>query len=354
MLLSYIHLFSAQDESNKKSVLHQTEDSRKDKQTKKDDSASIGDNIINVKFNKCLTFFHYNKLHFVKCKACLQFPEIVKLHCSNNKPPPITTNAGTKFLEKIVKDHLISKVHLECFKAYQQSLLSLADLLEKTPIGRSLDHSTLVLANHIGKLMIHAYGSVKKLTLSANTFPARIMMNNMANKFNFNNNSEESEYNLNYVTPASFREFLEVIVQCHRPKLEQLFINSLALSLRCDGSIDKTQIDKIYTMVKTISKDGSDNLYFLGAAEPEERGAKGLLGAVQNGCRKTLGRNASSILKLISSIVTDGAAVNTGEKNGLWTLFYEFLKNICLAENEENSELKLPPLLKIWCAAHRY
>lgn len=313
----------------------------------------LKNNLSNVKFNKSLIFFHHNNLNYVRCKACIKFPEIVKRNSSNNKPPPITTNGGTKYLEKTVKEHLNSKIHVECLKAYEQSLLTPAELIKKTPIGRCLDQSILILANHIGKLMIEAFGSAKKLTLSANTFPARVVMGNIANEFDDNNyKSEESKYNLQYITPASFRDCLEIIVQCHRSKLEEFLINSLALSLRCDGSIDRSQIDKIYTMVKAISKDGSEKLYFLGAAEPQERGAEGLLGAVQNGCKMTLGSISPNILKDVSSIVTDGASVNTGDKSGLWKLFYEYLKKIVLEENEEDL-LKLPPLLKIWCAAHR-
>lgn len=100
-------------------------------------------------------------------------------------------------------------------------------------------------------------------------------------------------------------------------------------------------------MIKCISNNGSEELYFLGAAEPEERGAAGLLGAVKSGCSNTIGSSADDILKYVSSIVTDGASVNTGEKAGFWTLLDEYVKSFA------DEEVPLT-LLKIWCSVHKY
>lgn len=46
-------------------------------------------------------------------------------------------------------------------------------------------------------------------------------------------------------------------------------------------------------------------------------------------------------MPLLSSIVTDGASIKTGEKNGLWSLI------------EKDKESISIPLLKVWCAVHR-
>lgn len=265
--------------------------------------------------------------------------------------PPITLESGTKFIEQIAQNHLDTIMHKECYKAFQQSKLTRAEVKHNTPIGRFIHQANLSLANHIGKLMIYVYGGAKKLTLSGNTFPARVVTGNSAENFDVNNFSlKDFEQNLQYVNPTSFKEFLEFIVKCHRPDLEQELNSSLAISLRCDGSVDRTQIDKIYTMAKTISKTGSEELYFLGAAEPEEKGAKGMLEAVKHGCDGTLGTSSNGMLKQTSSLVTDGASVNTGEKEGLWKLFDKFLKSLTL---DDKDAPKIPPLLKIWCSAHR-
>jgi hypothetical protein len=49
----------------------------------------------------------------------------------------------------------------------------------------------------------------------------------------------------------------------------------------------------------------------------------------------------------MSSLVTDGASANTGEKGGLWTLLEQMQKD-CAVESSDP-----PPLMKFWCAVHR-
>ena len=68
---------------------------------------------------------------------------------------------------------------------------------------------------------------------------------------------------LQYLTPNMHREFLECIVECDRQRVTDEITNkTLALSLRCDGSIDRTQIDKIYVMVKVVTKGGEESSTF--------------------------------------------------------------------------------------------
>ena len=94
-------------------------------------------------------------------------------------------------------------------------------------------------------------------------------------------------------------------------------------------------------MAKLICENGDENLVFLGAAEPKVRGARGVYRAVIRACQNVIGEDAvKPLLERVSSIVTDGASVNTGEKNGLWALF----------DSEIQSGV---PKLKIWCAVHR-
>lgn len=117
---------------------------------------------------------------------------------------------STKFRENIVNDRFNSVPHNECYKSYTQFLI--------TPV-ESLQKHLRDYANHIGKSMIHLYGSAKKLSISAHTFPARVVMGSAAEKFNFNNfNSKcgESKYNLQYITPTSYREILEITVEFFR------------------------------------------------------------------------------------------------------------------------------------------
>lgn len=305
-----------------------------------------------LKNNKCLTYFHHNNVNCVRCKVCCEFPDIVKLNSLNRKPAPITTKSGTKFLSKVVQDHLNSNAHAECYIAYQQLTLSPAEILQKTPIGRSITDANLSLANYIGKLLIYVYGGVKKLTLSGNTFPARVATGNFAENFDFQTfDVAKKEQNFQYTTPSSYREFLKIIVDCHRSDLKKILADALAVSLRSDGSVDRVQIDKIYTMVRVISKSGFEELFFLGAAEPQEKGAEGLLNAVKSGCKTTLGSDVSFLMKNISSVVTDGASINVGLKSGFWKIFNDYIKS--LNTDDASKATRALPLLKIWCSVHR-
>lgn len=61
-----------------------------------------------------------------------------------------------------------------------------------------------------------------------------------------------------------------------------------------------------------------------------------------NGLKDAVG-DPHIILRKVSSIVTDGTNVKTGDKHSLWELF----------EKETKSTGSEIPLIKIWCAAHR-
>ena len=54
-----------------------------------------------------------------------------------------------------------------------------------------------------------------------------------------------------------------------------------------------------------------------------------------------------SILKEVSSIVTDETNMNSGERGGLWVLLRKDKAATSVLEKES-----LVPLVKIWCAVH--
>jgi hypothetical protein len=119
---------------------------------------------------------------------------------------------------------------------------------------------------HYG-LLIHNYGDAKKLTLSAYSFPSRIVVGKITTAFSFNNSNyltvdggfgEGTELtDFQYLCPSTHKEFLECIVDGDRERLaHKLTIDAMALFIRCNGSVDRTQIDKIYVMVKVITRSG--------------------------------------------------------------------------------------------------
>ena len=68
-----------------------------------------------------------------------------------------------------------------------------------------------------------------------------------------------------------------------------------------------------------VTITGEEEEYFLGAAEPRKRGAKGMCAAVQEAGLSVVGENnVKRMFSHMSSLVTDGASANTGEKGGLF------------------------------------
>jgi len=82
------------------------------------------------------------------------------------------------------------------------------------------------------------------------------------------------ELDLQYLTPYSHREFLSCIVESRHELVAKILLDeTLAISLQCDGSVDRTQNDKLYVMANTVHRNGKTSLYFLGADEPWSKGA---------------------------------------------------------------------------------
>ena len=214
-----------------------------------------------------------------------------------------------------------------------------------TPIGYHISAANEELANKMGKLMLHVYNDAKKLTLSAYSWPSRIVTSEIASCFSFNQKENTSGFKMGfqYISPAHHRQLLKIIVSSHKEQLASGGVtNALASSLRCDGSVDRTQVDKIFVMLKLISNAAEEELVFVGAREPKERGAEGLVNAIKEackGCGKDSPEESSNdleeegsdnrdlsdeslefVLYETSSIVTDGTNVNSGARSGLWTL----------------------------------
>lgn len=218
---------------------------------------------------------------------------------------------------------------------------------EAMPMDAAISASNKKKADYIGKLMITAYTHAKRLTLSAHTWPARYVAMEAAQNFAFNRKAASiipEKLNLQYIHPKSHLELLQCIVEAGEFIVSKIK-ECLALSLRADGSIDRTQRDKIYyVMAKLITAEGMSDLVFLGVAEQRERGAVGLVAAVLEAIKTNIGNEMLQlILTKTSSICTDGTNVISGSKGGLWKLL----------EDEAEKAGSSVNLIKIWCAAHR-
>ena len=176
------------------------------------------------------------------------------------------------------------------------------------------------------------------------SWPSRVVASNIGSKFDIN--TEFTNYqpnNLHYVNPVGHKEFLSAIVLSEKEKLEDVLQNSLAVSLRFDGSVDRNQIDNEHVLAKTVNQKGEENLYFLGFEEPNERGAEGALTAIQNAVQKSV--KWDSLFPNVSSLASDGTNLNSGARSGIWARLSQ------MRQLQENG--KDVPLLKIWCAVHR-
>lgn len=304
--------------------------------------------VLDDEIKKYIEIFHVKQgkqtFRFVRCKACISNQNVVKMFCENRRIPPITTEAGTRYRTASLEEHLKSKYHVECKKALMLTDTSISQ--SSGVMDLHLNQANKNLANHVGKLFLQVYNDAKKLTLSAYSWPSRYVVTEAGNQFRFEEENKPTipkNINLQYVNPNGHFNLLNTIVQTDGA-LKNVLNSMIACSIRIDGSVDHCQIDKIYIMLKVIMNDGRKLLLFLGIGEQTETGAVGLMNAVKNGIIKNLGVDGyKAVMKLVSSICTDGTNINSGDKGGLWKLFEDSIREL-------GSDL---PLLKIWCSAHR-
>lgn len=188
--------------------------------------------------------------------------------------------------------------------------------------------------------MITVYNDAKRTTLSAWSWPSRYVAGEMANNFKLHHGSQ-SDINLQYITPAFHKEFLDCIVVSDIETFKNGITGALATSLRIDGSVDRTQKHNVFVMTQIVKKDGSIGTLCIGFDVPKTNGALGYLQCLKNIVNKLLPWD--HFFMLISSIVTDGENLNMGHLNGLVAL----LKRLRISDG-----LNLP-LLSIWCVPHK-
>lgn len=83
-----------------------------------------------------------------------------------------------------------------------------------------------------------------------------------------------------------------------------------------------------------MSLKGIEEQYILGAGQVEQRGAEEILFAIEIACINTVDCNVTEcIFKNMSSIATDGAAVNIGNKGGIWKSVEDKWKNNTITNN---------------------
>lgn len=125
------------------------------------------------------------------------------------------------------------------------------------------------IISHVTKLLFTIYVDAKKLTSSAHSWPARFVAAEAGNLFDckdVNAPAIDPMMNLQYVNQTSHASLLNAIVESDKPNFRTKLQTSIAASIRVDGSVDRTQIDKIYIMLKFITAEGEMESNFIGIA----------------------------------------------------------------------------------------
>lgn len=229
--------------------------------------------IFDKEFKECIETLHKveknkKKEKYVRCKLYISLPNIVKINSDNRKVAPISTEDGVRYRHRYVADHFQTKYHQACKRSI--NIPSNA----KGSIEMHISKADEKLVSHVTKLLFAIYVDAKKLTSSAYSWPARFVGAEAGRSFDYrdvNAPTINPAMNLQYVNRMSHAELLSVIVESDKPKLLTKLQKSIAASIRTDGSVDRTQIDKIYIMLKIITAEGEKELIFIGISEQNTR-----------------------------------------------------------------------------------
>lgn len=281
----------------------------------------------------------------MRCEICQKYPNIIKQFRPRGKVSMATRE--TRYRSKTLEEHIQSDYHKECERLFRLSTVPSGSSVTPTPLKLAMDKANLQMINHVGKLMIQIFYDAKHLNLPAFSWPARYVASAASFAYDSQNRTLPTipeNIPMQYVNPPGHLDLMTTIVNSYFPEFMKKINECWAVSLRVDGSVDLTQIDKIYVLAKIINLDGTSELLFIGIGHQTERKAIGLKKATMEGIEAIIGtENQKSFLRKVSSICTDGTNVNTGDRTSLWVL---------LDGEMEAIESKIP-LIKIWCAAHR-
>lgn len=103
-------------------------------------------------------------------------------------------------------------------------------------------------------MMITVFNDAKRTSLSSWSWPSRFVAYTIANNFRITGNTTTA-LNLQYVTLTKHAEFIDCIVQTDLDHVRQILRDSLAISLRVDGSTDRSQEHNVYVMASIIKAD---------------------------------------------------------------------------------------------------
>lgn len=193
--------------------------------------------------------------------------------------------------------------------------------------------------------MITCFNDAKRVTLSAWSWPSRQIAHEMASSFAVSGDwtlNQSMEFDFQYLTPHNHAQLIDAIVESDLENVKSSLRQSLAVSLRLDGSVDRSGLHNIYVMAHILKRDLTTKTLFMGFGVPDTNRVNRYLQ-----CLKTVVQDIipwDEFFSFVTSVVTDGEPLNMGRLNGL-----------CAQLKRERSLTANPklPLYTIWCVAHR-
>ena len=144
---------------------------------------------------------------FVRCKVCTSYPSVVALHCHRQRIPPIARVGGTRYREGVASDHEKHQCHDAAVKAKRRSDLQKSDRLS-VPIFAAMRHKKEGLFMKIGAYRLDVYNDAKRGTLSAWSWPSRVLTRYMANEVKIGSFNAFIPNQIQYLNPVQHRELL--------------------------------------------------------------------------------------------------------------------------------------------------
>jgi hypothetical protein len=126
------------------------------------------------------------------------------------------------------------------------------------------------------------------------------------------------EGDLQYINPTTHNELSNSIVETDKPLLMNRLKTTLAISLRVDGSVDRTHIDNIHVLTIIITTNGDSELVLIGFKKHIQKGAIGYYEVIKSLIQELMPFN--DFLSILSSITMDGASVNIGQKKWIMSV----------------------------------
>ena len=123
---------------------------------------------------------------------------------------------------------------------------------------------------------------------------------------------------MQYITPKSHLELLSGIVAADLSTFKEDVKDCLAASFHCDASMDRTQKDNEFMLLKTIDREGKESLKYVSLGFVTGEGAQGHLESLKVGAEDTIGFH--NLLQIANHMTTDGGNKNVGQHHGLWKL----------------------------------